>query len=319
MKTRSTLKRKRLGAGMTQAEVAEAMGVSQPNYQRWESGSAPIPSAKVKKLARILKTTADEILGKKPAFDLLGIDDNVGDARKYFGETAIHFASGGALLLPISEEVRSSLHHQFQSESAFIIAESLDNRLVYIRREAVTDVYFSSEAYDTYGPEEYTDHMGVLPDDDFWQIVEHMNFPDSLEEEVDEARIDEVLRQVCLTAEDLDKLVASGDISAEDREKVKKEAAEKTQKFFDRATSISWQLSSGKVRCESAVESSVVFEAFSLIETDPDDIDDVIYLPVEGYHRTVMIRKPEIQYIWVPKHMYNEGAMESAEEELDTP
>jgi hypothetical protein len=225
----------------------------------------------------------------------------------------------GALLLPISEEERSSLYRQLQSGSAFIIAESLDNRLVYIRREAISDVYFSSEAYDTYGPEKYTGHLGVLPDDDFWQIVEHMDFDDSLDGEVDEERIDEVLRQVRLTDEDLDELVASGKVAAEDREKVKEEAAETTQEFFDRATRILWQLSSGKLRSESAGESRVVFEALSAIETDPDDMDDVIYVPIEDYHRTVMIRKPEIHYISIPKHMYRQGWMECAEEELDTP
>lgn len=319
MKAMSPLKRKRLEAGMTQAKVAEAMGLSQPNYQRWESGAAPVPETKLKKLARVLKTSTDEILGKRPPFDLFGIDDKIGDARKYFGEVAVHFAAGGSLLLPISEEMRSSLHRQFQQGSAFIIAESLDNRIVYIRREAVTDVFFSSEAYDTYGPEEYKDHMGVLPDDDFWQIVEHMEFLEGLEGKVDEARIDEVLRQVSLTDEGLDKLVASGEVAAEDREKVKKETKEQTEKFFDRATSIFWLLPSGKVRCERAVESKVVFEAFSLLEINPDDMDDIIYLPIEGYHRTVMIRKPEIKFISIPKHMYRAGSIESAEEELDSP
>ncbi|OOG24353.1 hypothetical protein B1C78_08875 [Thioalkalivibrio denitrificans] len=318
MRTRSTLKKKRLEAGMTQAQVAKAMGMSQPNYQRWEAGSAPIPKSKLKKLARVLKTSAEEILGKKRAFDLFGTDDTVGDDRKYFGEVAVHFAAGGPLLLPISEAERSSLYRQIQGGSAFIIAESLDNRLVYIRREAVSDVYFSSEAYDTYGPEEYTGHLGVLPDDDFWQIVEHMDFPDSLDGEVDEERIDAVLRQVRLTDEDLDQLVASREVAAEDRDDVKKEAAQTTRELFDRATQILWQLSSGKLRFECVGESRVVFEALSAIEIDPDDMDDVIYLPIEDYHRTVMIRKPEIHYISIPKHIYKQGWIEYAEEELDT-
>ena len=41
MKTK--LKQFRVQAGLTQAKVAEAVGVSQPNYQRWEASSAPIP------------------------------------------------------------------------------------------------------------------------------------------------------------------------------------------------------------------------------------------------------------------------------------
>lgn len=304
---------------MTQATVADAMGVSQPNYQRWESGAAPIPKLKLKKLARVLKTSTDEILGNKVPFDLFGIDDKIGDTRKYFGEIAIHFATKGSLLLPISEATRSNLYDQFQQGSAFIIAESLDNRIVYIRRDAIMDVFFSSEAYDTYGPEEYTDHMGVFPDDDFWKIIEQMEFPDDLDGEFDDARIDEVLRQISLSDEDLDQLVASGKVGAQDRENVKNEAQEQTTRFFDRATSVSWLLSSGKLRCERVVDSKVLYDAFSLMEIDPDDVDDVIHLPIESYHRAIMIRKPEIQFISIPKQLYKTGSIESAEEELDSP
>lgn len=319
MKTRSPLQKKRLAAAMTQAEVAKAMDVSQPNYQRWESGAAPIPKPKLKKLAHVLHTSIEEVLGKKPPFDLFGIDDNIADARTYFGEVAVHFVTGESLLLPVSEAVRSRLYDQFQQGSMFIIVESLDNRIVHIRREAVTDIFFSSEAYDNYGPEQYSDRMGVFPDDDFWRVIEHMDSLDDLEDEVDDARIDEVLGQVGLSDDDLDQLIASGKVEAHDREKVKKEADEQTARFFDRATNIFWQLSSGKLRCERAIDSRVIFDAFSLMEIDPDDMDDVIHLPVESYHRTVMIRKPEIQFISIPKQLYKAGSMENAEDELDSP
>ncbi|WP_434130667.1 helix-turn-helix domain-containing protein [Methylocaldum sp. GT1BB] len=313
---RSALKRRRLMAGMTQTQVADAMGVSQPNYQRWEAGTASVPAAKLRKLARVLETSVDEILGKPLAFDLFGTDENAGDARKYFGEVAIHFGTRGSLLLPISEEVCSSLHRQLQGRSSFIIAESLDNRKVFIRRAAIKDVYFSSEAYDTYGPEVYEDHLGVLPDDDFWRIVEHMDFLDCLEEEFEESKINEVLNKIVMTDEDLERLVVSGKVAPEDREKVKEKAAAETQKFLDRATSIIWQLSSGQLRCEYLNESKLLYDTFSLIEIDPDDVDELIYLPVEGYHRSIFIRKSEIDYVSIPAHKFNEGSLESAEEEL---
>jgi DNA-binding XRE family transcriptional regulator len=50
MKTK--LKQFRVNAGMTQAKVAAAVGVAQPNYHRWEVGAAPIPKPKLKKLAK---------------------------------------------------------------------------------------------------------------------------------------------------------------------------------------------------------------------------------------------------------------------------
>jgi transcriptional regulator with XRE-family HTH domain len=49
---------------MKQSEVAEAMAVSQPNYQRWEAGTAAVPQATLKKLARVLHTSVEKILGK---------------------------------------------------------------------------------------------------------------------------------------------------------------------------------------------------------------------------------------------------------------
>ena len=58
---------------MTQSEVASAMGVSQPNYQRWESGAALIPKLKQKKLAKILKISVEELIGEAKPFDYLGL------------------------------------------------------------------------------------------------------------------------------------------------------------------------------------------------------------------------------------------------------
>jgi transcriptional regulator with XRE-family HTH domain len=50
---RTKLKQFRVQAGMTQAKLARKVGVTQPNYQRWESGSAPVPEEKLKKLAKV--------------------------------------------------------------------------------------------------------------------------------------------------------------------------------------------------------------------------------------------------------------------------
>jgi transcriptional regulator with XRE-family HTH domain len=188
-----------------------------PHYHRWESGVAPVPAAKLKKLAKVLEATVDEILGKRAPFDLLGINEKIGDARKYFGEVAIHFGPTRPLLLPISEETRSEIYSQLQGGRTFILIQSLDNRTVYIRRTAIKDLHLSSEAYDTFGPEKYEDNMGVFPDDDFWYIVENMESLDDLDEPLDEKRIEEVLKQVRLTDDQLDELVSSGKVHRKTR------------------------------------------------------------------------------------------------------
>lgn len=311
---RTVLKKLRLRVGMTQKQVADAMGISQPNYQRWEAGTSPTPSTKVKKLAQILQTSVEKIQGKPEPFDILGVDKSIKDSRKYFGEVAIHFGGKG-LLLPISEEARSILHRQLQSGAYFISVESLDNRLVFIRSTAIKDIYISSEAFDTFGPETYESHQGVRPDDEYWRVVENMEDPDFLVDELDQSFINKVLSEVILTDEELDELVISGDVKPEDREEIRKDANEKTEEFFQRATCICWQLSSGAFRCESAYENKKIFEAFNSIELD--DSEEFIYLPIEGYHRTIFIRKSEIDYIWAPKHKFNDGQLEAHEEELD--
>lgn len=313
----AAMKKFRLEAGLTQAAVALAMGVSQPNYHRWESGSAPVPTPKLKKLARVLKTTVDELDGKPAAFDLWGIDKSIPDDRTYFGEVAIHFQKGASLLMPISEQARSHLHQQLHSSSTLIVAESLDNRIVFVRRNSINDVYFSSEAYDTYGPEEYEGHLGVFPDDDFWKITERIEDPDFLEDEFDKERIEFVSSRIMLTEEELEKLVLDGDVLTEEREKVRQEASVTFDRFVSRAQNISWQYSSGQTREEYFMDDKELYEIFSLLEMDQSTEDKSIYLPAEGYHRAIFVRLNSLDYIAVPKHKFHEGSLASTEEVLD--
>ncbi|WP_321900287.1 helix-turn-helix domain-containing protein [Burkholderia cepacia] len=307
----SPLKKVRLAAGFTQAEVAAAMGVSQPSYQRWESGNTPVPATKVQKLARVLGTTADEILGKRAPFDLFGVQEGVPDDRTFFGEVAVHFRTKG-ILLPISEAARDSLYRQLFEGRKFLVVESLDNRVIFIRREAVEDIYFSSEAYDTYGPEDYGDHLGILPDDDFWTLIEQAEFIEPIEGELDAERISEVLGNVYLTDDVLEELIKSGKVDERDREKVKAEANERSQELSERATTISWQLSSGKNRREYAGEVGAVYSALQALTSDCD-VEPMICLPLEGYHRTIFIASDGIDYLYVPKHKYREAELTETE------
>ena len=140
---KSKLKKYRLLARLTQTEVAEAVGVSQPTYQRWESGTNSVPKTKVAKLAKILGITQRQVEGQSEPFDLLNVDASVSDERKYFGEVSIHFASGSPpLLLPITQAERLNLYAALQGEASFIQIESLDNRIVSVCRKAIADVFF---------------------------------------------------------------------------------------------------------------------------------------------------------------------------------
>ncbi len=147
------------------------------------------------------------------------------------------------------------------------------------------------------------DQARVFPDDDFWHIVENMDSLDDLDEPLDEKRIEEVLKQVQLTDDDLDDLIAAGKVPPEDRNKIREDADAQTANFYDRATRVVWQLSCGQVRSEYVYEDRVLYDAFSLLDLDPDDMDDLIHVPVEGgYHRSIFIRRSEIDYVFRYRH-----------------
>ena len=58
------LKELRLNAGLTQAEVAKKMHVSQAAVHRWETGDTRIARKHHKKLARLYKVTVEELFAE---------------------------------------------------------------------------------------------------------------------------------------------------------------------------------------------------------------------------------------------------------------
>jgi transcriptional regulator with XRE-family HTH domain len=62
----SRLRELRKRRGRSQAEVAESLGVHQSLVSEYELGTVRLPSTTLAALARIFRTSADEILGLKP-------------------------------------------------------------------------------------------------------------------------------------------------------------------------------------------------------------------------------------------------------------
>lgn len=311
------LKKRRLAVGMTQFEVAEAMRISQPNYQRWEAGNAAVPKAQLKKLAKLFKTSVDDLLGKPAPFDKLAIKKDISDDRKYYGEVSIHFAKGKPLLLPITIATYLESFTKFQANHNFIVIESLDNRKVYIRNEAIADIYFSSDDYDNFGPEEYSEYLGILPDDDFWKIVEYLDDPEYLYKEFGKEKVDRVIKDLNISEDELEQLIKDGHVKEEERDQVKKDVGKRQNELMERAQCTYWQGSSGKIRSENIFDSKVLYESLSVVEDFDELNDEIICIPVERYHRTVMIKKSAIDFISIPKHKYHEGEIESLEEMID--
>lgn len=317
------LKQYRVKAGLTQAKLAKAVGVSQPNYQRWESGAAQVPEDKLNKLAKILQTSIDTLRGTHPPIRAALYDNSVDEDLSYYGEVAIHFRGDGKpLLLSISDGAFSRLHRDLQTNSAFVTVESLANQTVILRTQAIADLYFSSEAYDDYGPEhgDYEDHLEMqMPDARDWEIVEAIacdgfNLQDFAPEDVQRVR-----EQIMITEEQYKQLVAKGLIEPENLETEKATNQKETDRIFALATQITYQLSNGKRRSIEIEDSENLFEAFeSLLDCiDVELLDDLIRFPIAGRHRIVFINSQALDYVMLPTHLVDHGRVEMAAELLD--
>lgn len=56
----------REAAGLTQSQVAEALGIGQRSYSAWEREAIAIQPERLKRLAEILGTTVGELCGESP-------------------------------------------------------------------------------------------------------------------------------------------------------------------------------------------------------------------------------------------------------------
>lgn len=305
---------------MTQAALAKKLGVTQPSYHRWETGSAPIPDGKLKKLATILDTSPEALLGKHDPIEPRFHDD-AADHLKYYGEVAIHFTGGGKpLLLSISEQAFSDLHRDLQLNLEFVSVKSLANQTVAIRTQAVSDLYFSSDAYDTFGPEHaYTDYVPLLlPDSRDWKIVEALEHEIGIEE-FDDADVQRVRKMIMIADDQHPLLVSQSHIKAEDSEQKKRKNEEKVARIFKAASTTTYQLSTGQQRDVSLASEEDLYHAFcGLVEFDESvPLGEMILLTVEGAHRVIFICKDALDFVSIPSHLYEAGSAEALAVELD--
>lgn len=64
------LKEIRLEQGFTQKEIAEKLGVSQPNYQQWERGIRNPKDSTLLKIAKVLDVSLEYLKGTNTLIDL---------------------------------------------------------------------------------------------------------------------------------------------------------------------------------------------------------------------------------------------------------
>lgn len=310
--TANRLKYFRVMSAETQTQAAKAVDVTQPTYQRWETGKADIPKSHLAKLAKHFKTTEVELLGRHSPKEAALYDHEAPLELQYYGECAVHFGGGGEpLVLSISEAVYAQVYRELQSNKPFIVIKDLGNRTVAIRHKAISEFYFSSEAYDTYGPDHDAYKLATpiqMPDTRDWAIVEAI-----LDEEVvggdytsDFAKddVERVKRQIMITDEQLaEDAIKLDDISA-------------------LAYRVTIQFSTGKRREIDNVDCNL-FECIEpLVDIhypysgNDDGEPNMIRLPYEGYHRTAFFNPDVLDYISFPTHKIEQDEVESYDEGL---
>ena len=324
------LKHFRIMNAETQTQAAKAANVTQPTYQRWETGKAEIPKSHLAKLAKHFKTTELELLGRHPPKEAALYDAEAPLDLQYYGECAVHFCGGGEpLVISISEAAHTQTYRELQSNKRFIVIKDLGNRTVAIRHKAISEFYFSSEAYDTYGPDHDDYKLATpiqMPDSRDWAIVEAIRDEEVAEGDytLDFARddVERVQSQIMITDEQFDELVAKGAIKPEDLAIEKVARAAETDEIMALAHTVTVQFSTGKRR-EIAYVDCNLFECIEpLIDAhypysgNDDDEPNMIRLPYEGHHRTVFFNPDMLDYISFPTHKIEKDEVESYGEGL---
>jgi hypothetical protein len=290
------------------------------------------------RLALVLKVSKEALLGRHPPIMAAFYDDSAPEALQYYGEVAIHFHGGGeALLLSISEEARDRIWENLTT-SKFVIVKDLGNRTVVIRKAAISDLYFSSEAYDDFGPEHhetgYEPGTPVqLPDPRDWEIIHCLACDD--DEGLEEFASEDVerVKELVLVPPDehYEKLVADWaegreqfgrEIKPEDVEEEKRKATKHRDAIFELSTDLIYQLSNGKQRHVSIIECSEdsLYEAFGYLVDDDlrDSFDEGhVILQNVGYHRATFINLDAVDYISIPTHLLEKSTDDVDAEVLD--
>lgn len=313
------LRKHRLLAGLSQTQVAKSLKISQSTYQRWESGAQKIPDTKRKQLANLLEVRSSQLDSDVEEFDFLGIDKEMPDDKRYFGEVAVHFASNvQPLMSPISFAERDRLADLGRTGAEFFTFSTLDNWTVVLRVKSISDIYLSSDAYDEYGPESerYVTHMGLLPSEKFWTVVENWETPDLID-----GVSPEIIREAmaCLEFDEktFEEAIDCGHASIDDRSEIVEEISKDAPKLIQRATMLTWQCDSGIIRHEFVDSDEALSEALSRLDMTEESDGELLRIHAEGWHRTILVNPSSLCYMAFPSHRINRAELEQLADDID--
>lgn len=300
--------------------MARRLGVSQPTYHRWESGWSDIPAEKLSMVAEFLGVPECDLLGifglRKPVTDESGPQE-----LQQYGTIALCFSSGTSpAIFSISEYERLRILEQTDSNKEVLIFNSLGNDWVAVRSEALSEIYLSSREFGSFGSEHQKIVASLPPwhllcDPADWEAIEMFFVASEIAEQPTIDRFREILEPI-----------APEDSSGRTLD----EQWLNDGKFPERTATHKFLLA-----VSEASQALVVYMSngsrrnFLMSERDTvnvreqvTNLDNARYLSVTsdtigGYYRECLIRAQQIDYLRMPLHMVESGALERAGELLD--
>ncbi|MFK4705894.1 transcriptional regulator with XRE-family HTH domain [Roseateles asaccharophilus] len=315
--TDSALRRARKALKLTQTALADMVGTTQGTLARWEAGKAPIPDDKAELLTTILGAP---IQPTKPRIEPVENEADEGDGSEYFGEVAIHFRSGGRpLVVSINEGARSRIYAQLDSQITSVLGfETTDNRSVYVRLAAISDLHFCSDDTSTVGPEEGSYGAPV-------RGISSTNELDLTDpEDDDDDPVDALLRRPIDQPAEFWRGIPmleydDGQVDVNVKAAVEAALESKFQKTYLLLSQyMFWQVEGSKrrgMRCNDDAELSDSLFALELGNVESDHRLQLVCGEDGGYHHSVIINFAALEYLTVPTHLLD--ASSDAAQERD--
>jgi transcriptional regulator with XRE-family HTH domain len=303
----------------TQLQVAQEIGVKQPTYQGWESSSEfCVPNNRIAVLARVLGTSISILKSlKNPSEPLLDpwLDgDGEEEGNAYFGEVAVHFKNHPThLLCSISYEQKNNICRQIEIApigQKIVEFETLDNRLVILNWDKVSDLYLSHDDADKYGPYHVYLYGGqplICDDSHFFQIVEGIDTPkELLKMGYSKVQINEVKRALEVPSSELPIEVSMGiangvrnaDEELERHQESVEDAIFRRDKIIDLTYETTWMGNCGERRMESLNAQEIV----GVINCIRSDMVEYIKVSSDSGCRVVYVNKDDFNLFTFPLH-----------------
>lgn len=129
----NNLKAARKAKGMTQAEVAKVIGITQNGYSYWENGKAKIDKDQLIKLAEIFEVTTDYLLGVSPK-------ESVGIKIPVLGDVAAGIPIEAITDIVDYEEIDAAMassgeHFGLRIKGASMEPRMMDGDVVIVRKQ----------------------------------------------------------------------------------------------------------------------------------------------------------------------------------------